>query len=854
MLSRSRNPGQLDRFALGYGVAATSWLSLLALGPAWLGAGPVSATLLQLLGGGLLVGVTVVLLHTRRAPSAVSAGAATAASPEPRTEPSGGIVTNDGSAGNDGKRYTEGIEALRTDWDRVRPILDRVVDEIYVIDAAGMRVVEASRGASLRSGFAARTLLGQVITDIFDVADRKRVAEHVEIVRSGQVDGATIDANRRGSAGDAWVRVRFAPVNTEDPPIILVLVMDRSDIASLEQRVARAEGRIAADETRRLHLEAGVDQARDTVVRLTMARDEAILATKSAIAERNHAQLRLEEIQEDRDCLVAAIEQVDDIVSILDGDGRLALANRAWQRATGYDRAAAIGTGSDLRRSGLISEGAGHALWRALARGENWGGPLVSLRADGTFLQSRAVLTKVAASHGVATRFVVTEQVVDIQGNARLETVRRDRLAVASSLARLRAGLTVSETAHAICREIVSLEDISIAAFLELGEASGGGMLGLEPSEVFGLAAGYHVDAAFLATLRKTAEKGPFSMDISTGPQDNVLAWALRAGGIRTFSAAPIVQDGITVAILGIGMTDVDEHEAMIEHVPTLLGYGAMATALVGPELIRRSRDAAASVELRALIEQGLFSVVFQPVVDLATDAVRGFEALTRFNDSSSPRDRFEAAHRLDLGTALELATFEKASAVGRELPRAAWLSINISPIVLVENVDRIRAMIRLLRHKCVLELSGRPSGDAGDVVSAVASLGPTVVLAVDDAGEGGIGYGELAALAPRIIKLGMATTRGVERDEKKRALVAGMVQLAASTGSELIAKGIERETERSALLELGVRSGQGMLFGAPAPIEAWADDPTRARPATVRTSDPPTAADRAAASAAPLR
>jgi EAL domain-containing protein (putative c-di-GMP-specific phosphodiesterase class I) len=48
--------------------------------------------------------------------------------------------------------------------------------------------------------------------------------------------------------------------------------------------------------------------------------------------------------------------------------------------------------------------------------------------------------------------------------------------------------------------------------------------------------------------------------------------------------------------------------------------------------------------------------------------------------------------------------------------------------------------------------------------------------------------------------------------------LVAGFVHFASETGCELIGEGIEMELERKTLLRLGVRQGQGYLFGRPVP------------------------------------
>jgi EAL domain-containing protein (putative c-di-GMP-specific phosphodiesterase class I) len=51
-----------------------------------------------------------------------------------------------------------------------------------------------------------------------------------------------------------------------------------------------------------------------------------------------------------------------------------------------------------------------------------------------------------------------------------------------------------------------------------------------------------------------------------------------------------------------------------------------------------------------------------------------------------------------------------------------------------------------------------------------------------------------------------------------RRSLVSGLAYFADATGSELIAEGIESEKERDALLQLGVKLGQGFLLGRPVP------------------------------------
>ena len=824
-----------DRFTAVYCVVAIVWLTVLGLVLPAVVPERNLQIVTKLAGAGFVVGITVLLfslqagLAAERETAARDAGASTAVANagDAGLDGLGAIIA---SVTDDGKQYTERLEVLEADWPRVRPILDRLVDEIYVLDPADLRIVETSRGAMERSGFGPDVLLGRSVSELFAADDGERVRELIRLVLNGELERAVADANRHGAVADSWVRVRLAVMPREEPPIVLLLVTDRSDIAAVERRMAVAESKARSEELRRRELETRVEQVRDALVRATAERESAVLVSHDAITARDHAQNRLDEVIDDRDRMAIAIEQVQDPISILDVDGKLAYVNRAWEKATGHKRGAALGSGPDLRRSGLLSDDQGSALWRALALAEGWKGPLVSRRSDGTFLHTQAVLSPVATAGAAPNHFILTERMVELSTRDEIDDVQRDRLAVARSLARLRPGSTVTETAHAICGEIIALDDVAIAVFIELGPAGGGGLLGLEPSDVFGKAAGYHIEAAAVADLRRAAAEGPFTRDIGDGPQDNALGWALKSGGIRVFSAVPIMQGDEPVALLGIGTAEADGREALVQLIPALLGYGAMATALVASQLAERERDAADRRALKLIVDERRFTIVFQPVVDLASREVRGFEALTRFDDGAWPGERFETARRVGFGDDLELATFGAAVELGRDLPRAAFVSGNLSAAVLTGHVDRVRSLIRTLRHKAVLELSGPPTDDLLAVRAAVASLGPTVVMAVDDAGGTGLGYSELATLAPRLIKLGMSTTRGIEADPVKRAVVTGMVSFAASTGSELVAKGIETESELETLLELGIRLGQGRLLGMPAPVEAFAGVPSASR------------------------
>jgi EAL domain-containing protein (putative c-di-GMP-specific phosphodiesterase class I) len=143
-------------------------------------------------------------------------------------------------------------------------------------------------------------------------------------------------------------------------------------------------------------------------------------------------------------------------------------------------------------------------------------------------------------------------------------------------------------------------------------------------------------------------------------------------------------------------------------------------------------------------------------------------------------------------------------------------LNLNVSPalVMAVEPLDRL---LREWGWQTILELTEHAAVDDYEALrAAIASLGPNVRLAIDDAGAGFASFRHILELAPQFVKLDRAIITGIDTDPARQALVAGMRQFAVTTGCGLIAEGIETEAELAALRGLGISLGQGYLLGRP--------------------------------------
>lgn len=223
-------------------------------------------------------------------------------------------------------------------------------------------------------------------------------------------------------------------------------------------------------------------------------------------------------------------------------------------------------------------------------------------------------------------------------------------------------------------------------------------------------------------------------------------------------------------------------------------------------EHVRRTVEAAQAVR-----------IALQPIVDLSTETIVGYEALARFPDGRSPDQWFAEAWRAGLGSDLELTALRLAFHKLAEMPAGTYLSVNVSPSCvlsagLASAIDDLGAD----RERIVLELTEHDEvRDYEPLIEALAPLRASGVrIAVDDVGAGFANLRHVLHLGPDVLKLDVSLTHGIERDEARAALASLFASFAARIGALVVAEGIESARELDVLRALGVAFGQGFLFG----------------------------------------
>ncbi|HEX9891809.1 MAG TPA: EAL domain-containing protein [Actinomycetota bacterium] len=338
--------------------------------------------------------------------------------------------------------------------------------------------------------------------------------------------------------------------------------------------------------------------------------------------------------------------------------------------------------------------------------------------------------------------------------------------------------------------------------------------------QAFGLLPGQRVP--FEDTLcRYALDTDPHGLvtDTRADPRVRKLAFP-RARGIGSYLGAPVrFPDGrVYGSMFGVGARPSPHLD------PRDSAFLGTLSALVGEELgrleearelkrrkARRIRDALAT-------GNGL-SMAFQPIADLATGEPVGLEALARFagRPARGPDRWFVEAVEVGLARELEMAAVRVALSSLEEVPEGLFLSVNVSPEVMVfagfldllAEVPAGRVVVELTEHSPV-----RNYERVREASQTVRAAGARV--AVDDVGAGYANLRHVVKLCPDLIKLDVALTRDIHLDPVRRALAASFIAFAGEIGATIAAEGIETEAELETLRTLGVSLGQGFHLGRP--------------------------------------
>jgi len=256
------------------------------------------------------------------------------------------------------------------------------------------------------------------------------------------------------------------------------------------------------------------------------------------------------------------------------------------------------------------------------------------------------------------------------------------------------------------------------------------------------------------------------------------------------------------------------------------LVYRALDEAQADSTEERRKATQRHIMELREVLSERLIQSVYQPIVNILTPRVMGWEALSRPTGGSfeNIEQLFKAAYEAKSVWPLERLCREKAMEGLSGLRHGELLFLNVEPDSIYDPQFRSPRTLKLLEQaalspeRVVLEMTEhaavRDFTAFRQTLTYFRSLG--FRLAIDDMGSGYSALASVAEIQPEFVKIDMSLIRELHSRPLKRELVDTIARFARRAGIEVIAEGIETIQELEVLSDIGVPMGQGYLFARP--------------------------------------
>ena len=243
-------------------------------------------------------------------------------------------------------------------------------------------------------------------------------------------------------------------------------------------------------------------------------------------------------------------------------------------------------------------------------------------------------------------------------------------------------------------------------------------------------------------------------------------------------------------------------------------------------ENVTQIRDEAAAQARRVVAGREL-AVVFQPIFGFREGRIMGYEALVRGPADSlvcAPQDLFAAAQHAGLAVELNVICIQEVLRAFARRSLEGSLFLNVSPQLIIQRGFEQQRAARFMRQlglearNVVIELTeDYPTVDFRFVHEALMlyrSMG--FRIAIDDLGEGFASLRLWSELRPEFVKADKHFVRGIAIDPVKLQFLRAIQHIAESSGSQVIAEGIEGAEDFRVAKDIGIACGQGYFIGRP--------------------------------------
>jgi len=230
---------------------------------------------------------------------------------------------------------------------------------------------------------------------------------------------------------------------------------------------------------------------------------------------------------------------------------------------------------------------------------------------------------------------------------------------------------------------------------------------------------------------------------------------------------------------------------------------------------------------LHEIVERKLLYPLFQPIIDMRSGCIHGYEGLIRGPSDGplhSPLTLFKLARAHGLTVKVEHLCRQVVLEQFAALRLPGKLFLNVSPECLLQPEARRGETLEYIQRlgldpqRVIIELTeSQPTYDYDllrEAVEHYRSMG--FRIAIDDLGEGFSSLRLWSELRPEYVKIDMHFVQGINQDPVKRQFVHSIQEIAQKSATEVIAEGIETQAELLLIRELGIDFGQGYHIARP--------------------------------------